>query len=114
MMDLDPALKSEIPAAAQAYLLADAARRDRTTARRTALFSILWGERFLTRQYLIVRVEALLGEECFGQSAWEDTFYRDMCVVKDAFTKAGFCMRYSRRKSRQGYYLQGERGDGIH
>ncbi|RMD65485.1 hypothetical protein D6833_02900, partial [Candidatus Parcubacteria bacterium] len=59
-------------------LLHDAARRDLVTARRKALCEILWRERYLTREGLIARVEALLGKNCFGRSAWEDTFYRDM------------------------------------
>jgi hypothetical protein len=71
-------------------LLADAIDRDRTTARRATLCAILLHERYLTRQQLIVRVEGKLGAGCFGESAWVDTFYRDMQVVKKALRAAGY------------------------
>ncbi len=63
-------------------LLEEAIHRDRTTARRVALVEILLQERFLTREQLIVRVEGKLGKDCFGDAAWEDTFFRDKQVVK--------------------------------
>jgi len=87
-------------------LLDDAAQRDIVTARRKHLLEILWDERFLTRTGLIARVEALLRKNCFGESAWEDTFYRDMIVVKEAFRVAGYQLAYSRKKNRPGYYLR--------
>jgi hypothetical protein len=96
-----------LPEAAGASLLADAAARDQVTARRTALFQILWRERFLTRDGLIARVGAALGRGAFGESAWEDTFYRDMRAVKEAFGAAGYTVGYSRRAARPGYYLRG-------
>jgi hypothetical protein len=96
-----------LPEAAGASLLADAAARDQVTARRTLLFQILWRERFLTRGGLIARVEAALGRGAFGGSAWEDTFYRDMRAVKEAFRAAGYTLAYSRRAARPGYYLRG-------
>jgi len=86
-------------------LLGDAITRDRTTARRVALWRILHQERYLTREQLIVRVEGKLGKGCFGNSAWEDTFYRDMRVVKRAFKAAGYKIAYSRGSQRPGYYL---------
>ncbi len=86
----------------------DAIQRDITTARRTTLLQILWNERYLTRVQLIVRVEYILGRNCFGTSAWEDTFYRDMRVVKQAFQAAGYILKYSRNKEQYGYYLQGQ------
>jgi hypothetical protein len=95
-----------LPEAAGASLLADAAARDQATARRTLLFQILWRERFLTRSGLIARVEVRLGRGCFGESAWEDTFYRDMRAVKEAFQAAGYTLAYSRRTARPGYYLR--------
>ncbi|HXQ35077.1 MAG TPA: hypothetical protein VN843_13770, partial [Anaerolineales bacterium] len=61
---------------AQRIILQDAIERELTTARRAALLQILWHERFLTRAQLISRVELKLGRNCFGTSAWEDTFYR--------------------------------------
>ena len=67
-----------ISPAALNVLLEDAITRDRTTARRAALLKILHQERYLTREQLIVRVEGILGVGCFGDSAWIDTFYRDM------------------------------------
>jgi len=93
---------------AQALILQDAIQRDLTTARRAALLEILWHERYLTRVQLIARVEQRLGKDCFGVSAWEDTFYRDMYVVKQAFTAAGFTLAYSRIKHQTGYYLEGQ------
>jgi hypothetical protein len=93
---------------AQDTILQDAIQRDLTTARRAALLAILWQERYLTRAQLIARVEQRLGKNCFGVSAWEDTFYRDMHVVKQAFKAAGFTLAYSRSKHQTGYYLEGQ------
>jgi hypothetical protein len=89
-------------------ILQDAVRRDITTARRTALLEILWNERYLTRAQLIARVELRLGKNCFGISAWEDTFYRDMRFVKQAFEAAGYRLLYSRHHGQPGYYLEGQ------
>lgn len=89
-------------------LLADASQRDITTARRASLLSILWNERYLTRAQLMARVEYRLGRSCFGVAAWEDTFYRDMRLVKQAFMAAGYELEYSRNKSRTGYYIKGQ------
>ena len=63
-------------------ILHDVIQRDITTARRVALLEILWNERYLTRSQLIARVELCLGKKCFGISAWEDMFYRDMRFVR--------------------------------
>jgi hypothetical protein len=93
------------PEAAE-ILLADAIDRDRTTARRAALVEILLQERYLTREQLIVRVEGNLGKGYFGYSAWEDTFFRDMQVVKKALKAAGYQMAYSRSSHKAGYYLR--------
>ena len=89
-------------------ILQDAIQRDLTTARRASLLRILWNERYLTRAQLIARVELGLGKDCFGTSAWEDTFYRDMRVVKRAFQAAGHQLEYSRNKEQPGYYLRGQ------
>ena len=89
-------------------LLFDAAGRDLVTARRKHLLEILYHERYLTRAQLRCRVEGFLGRGCFGTSAWEDVFYRDMRVVKKAFQAAGYDMAYSRKKDCPGYYLRGE------
>ncbi len=102
---MDMELQS-IPEKAQETFLRDAARRDRTTARRIQLFNLLRAERFLTREQLITRLEGVLGKGCFGVSAWADTFYRDMGVVKEAFKEAGSTVKYSRSKTQPGYYLQ--------
>jgi hypothetical protein len=88
-----------------AVLLEDAITRDRTTARRAALLDILQHERYLTREHLIIRVEAKLGKGCFGESAWVDTFFRDMQVVKRALQAAGYKVRYRRSRKLPGYYL---------
>lgn len=89
-------------------ILHDAIQRDVTTARRAALLQILWNERYLTRAQLIARVEHRLGRNCFGISAWEDTFYRDMRVVKQAFQAATYLLEYSRSREHPGYYLHGQ------
>jgi hypothetical protein len=89
-------------------LLQDAKERDLVTARRSELLNLLWFERFLTRDQLIVRIEMKLGKKCFGAKAWKDNFYRDMRFVKNAFSHAGYELKYSRSKERAGYYLAGE------
>lgn len=100
--------KSVLPTVIKDVILHDATQRDITTARRTALLEILWDERYLTRSQLIVRVELRLVKNCFGISAWEDTFYRDMRFVKQAFEAAGYRLLYSRNKQQPGYYLAGQ------
>ena len=93
---------------AQEIILHDSIQRDLTTSRRTTLLKILWHERYLTRSQLMTRVSRQLGKNCFGISAWEGTFYRDMHVVKLAFKAAGYLLSYSRNKLQTGYYLQGQ------
>ena len=53
-------------------------------------------------------MELRLGKNCLGVSAWEDTFFRDMRIVKQAFEAAGFRLLYSRNKQQPGYYLDGQ------
>jgi hypothetical protein len=100
--------KSILPTVMKDTILYDAIRRDITTARRAALLESLWNERYLTRSQLIARVELRLGKNCFGISAWEDTFYRDMRFVKQALKAAGHRLLYSRNKQQPGYYLDGQ------
>ncbi len=90
-----------------AVLLGDAAGRDSATARRAILVGILLDERYLTREQLARRVEGRLGSGCFGGAAWEDTFYRDLRVVKVALRAGGYRLKYSRAAGRAGYYLEG-------
>ena len=99
---------SPLPSKARDVIIQDAIQRDLTTARRIALLEILWHERYLTRAQLIKRVEYRLGKNCFGSSAWQDTFYRDMRVVKQALKVTGFPLLYSRDSGQPGYYLQGQ------
>jgi hypothetical protein len=94
-----------IPTNALETLLQDALSRDMVTARRTHLLKILLHERYLSREQLIVRLEGLLGKGCFGKGAWEDTFYRDMRIVKKALQAAGYRLKYSRNPGRPGYYI---------
>ena len=96
---------SQLPTQSQTCLLEDAIQRDRTTARRVSLLKILSQERSLTRTQLIARLEGKLGAGCFGDSAWKDTFYRDMRVVKRAFRAAGQQLVYRRNHERPGYEL---------
>ena len=93
---------------AKEFIFQDVIKRDITTARRFALLELLWNERYLSRDQLIARVELQLGRTCFGASAWQDTFYRDMRIVKMAFQAAGFSLLYNRKKSQTGYYLEGQ------
>src|SRR5262245_4391397 len=93
---------------AQYVILQDAIQRELPTARRAFLLETLWHERYLTRSQLIARSEFRLGKNCFGTSAWDDTFYRDMQVVKQALKAAGYQLSYSRSKGRPGYFLQGQ------
>ena len=106
-------IMTRLPPKAVETLLQDASRRDRTTARRVCLFNILLQERFLKREHLIIRVEAVLGKGCFGDAAVEDTFYRDMKVVKDAFVSDGYILGYSRSATRPGYHLIGQAALGT-
>ena len=101
-------VKSTLPHLMRDAILHDAIQRDITTARRVALVEILWNERYLTRAQLIARVELRLGKNCFGISAWGDTFYRDIRIVKQAFEAAGYQLLYSRRNEQPGYYLDGQ------
>lgn len=96
---------SSLPAKSREIILNDAIQRDIATARRFALLYLIWNERYLTREQLIVRIELKLGKNCFGKSAWKDNFYRDMRVVKQAFHTAGYQLAYSRRKHLRGYFL---------
>lgn len=96
----------DLPKKSLVSLLADAIQRDRVSARRACLAGILWRERFLTREQLIKRVEARLGKGCFGEHAWEDTFFRDMRAVKLALSAGGYQVRYSRNAHKKGYYLR--------
>jgi len=101
-------VRMKISPAAANVLLANAIARDRTTARRAALVTILQQERYLTREQLIVRVEGILCKGCFGESAWVDIFFRDMQTVKQALKADGYQLAYSRRLKQPGYYLKGQ------
>ena len=101
-------IRFSLPIVMKDTILHDAVQRDITTARHVALLEILWNERYLTRSQLIARVEIRLGKNCFGISAWEDTFYRDMRFVKQAFEVADYRLLYSRNKNQPGYYLDGQ------
>jgi hypothetical protein len=100
--------RSSLPIVMKDTILQDAIQRDITTARRIALLEIMWRERYLKRSQLIARVELRLGKNCFGASAWHDTFYRDMRIVKQALEVAGYRLLYSRKKEQPGYYLDGQ------
>jgi hypothetical protein len=97
-----------ISSTALEILLDDAISRDRTTARRATLLNVLQHERYLTREQLIIRVEGGLGKGCFGDTAWIDTFFRDMQIVKRALRAAGYQLAYSRNRTQPGYYLRDE------
>ena len=96
-----------LPDAAENYLYRDAIERDPVTARRAKLAQVLMRERYLTRESLIVRVEAQIGYACYGKKSRVDNFYRDMRVVKAALKRCGFLVNYSRSKDSPGYYFSG-------
>ena len=100
--------KLRLPILLKDVILHDAIQRDITTARRVALLEILWNERYLTRAQLIARVELQLRKNCFGVAAWQDTFFRDMRFVKQAFEAASYRLLYSRNRQQPGYYLEGQ------
>jgi hypothetical protein len=95
------------PPEVQKVLLLDASSHDLTTARRVVLFEILWHERYLKRDQLIVRVDGVPGRNAFGISAVDDTFYRDMRAVKRAFLAAGYTLAYRRNKLHPGNHSVG-------
>jgi hypothetical protein len=97
---------SPLPHELERIILDDAISRDLTTARRALLIKLLCHERYLKREHLIERVANYLGKHCFGRSAWQDTFFRDMRFVKHAFQQIGYHLRYSRRIQQPGYYFQ--------
>ena len=101
-------MNSDISPNSNEVILQNGIKRGLITTRRASLLQILWNERYLTRAQLMARVEHRLGKNCFGTSAWEDIFYRDMRVVKQAFQAAGYLLEYSRNKERPGYYLRGQ------
>jgi hypothetical protein len=101
-------IRLTLPTVIKDTILEDAIQRDVTTARRVALLEILWNERHLTRAQLIARVELRMGKNCFGVAAWQDTFFRDMRIVKQAFEAAGYRLLYRRNKQQPGYYLDGQ------
>jgi hypothetical protein len=99
-------IRSSLSPVAREVIFRDAVQRDLTTARRAELLELLWNERFLARAQLIARVELRLGKFCFGKAAWEDNFYRDMRIIKQAFKAAGFLLAFSRARQQGGYYLK--------
>jgi hypothetical protein len=95
-----------LPENAQWALLEEPVERDRTTARRLCLLLFLWYEPFLTRTGLMARVEGELGKGWFDEAAWEDTFCRDMRVVKRVLRAAACELAYRRSRARSGHYLR--------
>ena len=83
-----------ISIAALDVLLKDAIVRDRVATIRFVLLEILLQERYLARKQLIIRVEGKLGKGCFGDSAWKDTFFRDMQVAKQVLNASGNQLTY--------------------
>ncbi len=78
---------TRLPTGITGTMLQDAEQRDPVTARRMQLLLMLWLHRYLTRAVLIQRIETILGYAAFGKKSWQDAFYRDMRVVKNAFHK---------------------------
>lgn len=75
--------------------------RDVVVARRAALVDLLAEGRPLTRDVIWERVEAALGQPCWGKRP-EETLLRDLNVLRDG----GLRIAYSRQTLVQGYYLQ--------
>lgn len=101
-------MKMKLPHKANEFILQNINQHNLTTSRCMTLLQILWVERYLTRTQLIKRVEQRLGKGCFGTSAWQYTFYKDMRIVKQAFHSANYVLTYSRNKKQEGYYLQNQ------
>lgn len=93
----------KLPHKAMEYLSKDATANDAGISRCKALLQILWFERYLTRTQLISKLEYRL-----GKINVENTFHRDIQVVKQAFQSANFILEYSRKKKQSGYYLKNQ------
>lgn len=96
------------PLALETFMDASLPLVGNATPRGIALLDILWHERFLTRAQLIASVDLRLGKNCFGVSAWQDTFCRGIRFVKQAFDTAGYQLLFIRKKEQPGYYLNGQ------
>lgn len=98
----------KLPHEASEFILRNMNQHNLATSRCMTLLQILWVERYLTRTQLIKRIEYRFGKKCFGTSAWQHTFYKDMGIVKQAFLSANYKLEYSRNKNQTGYYLQSQ------
>jgi hypothetical protein len=97
---------TSLPIDLRLRLLEDAIHRDRVTARRSTLLTLIWQESFLSGAGLISRTEALVGRGCFG-AAPVATLRRDIHALKHLLNQAGFRLRCSRQTGRSGYYVVG-------
>jgi len=79
---------------------------DPSFVRQAVLLRLLWQESYLTRQGLVTRVEALLGQGCFGPVP-RHMFQRDIAWLRRVLADAGYRLAYSRRSDWPGYYIIG-------
>ncbi|MBI1879349.1 MAG: hypothetical protein HYR94_14220 [Chloroflexi bacterium] len=105
-MILNDVVNDDMPLDAWLAQLRQAKAQDKTYLRQTVMLRLLWQEAYFTRPGLIARVEALLGQGCFG-SAPHRTFRRDLTCLRRALTYAGYRLAYSRRSGQAGYYIMG-------
>ena len=101
-------MNMKLPHQASEFILRNMNPQNLATSRCMTLLQILWMERYLTRTQLQKRIEYRLGKSCFGISAWQYTFYKDIGIVKQAFLSANYMLEYSRNKNQVGYYLRGQ------
>jgi len=97
-----------LPKPTQRALLPKVEKQNTASVRRCHLANILFRERYLTCESLMLRVEFHMGFASFGEINWKANFYRDMHTVKVALKLAGYEVKYSRHQEKLGYYIFGE------
>ena len=90
------------------FLLQDPISRGVVVERRARLIGALLRIRYISRETLIRQVEFQMGFAVFGKENRIGLFHSDMRVVKKAFARSGYDLRYSRRNGRSGYYFANE------
>ena len=90
------------------FLRVDPISRGVVVERRARLIGALLRIRYLSRETLIRQVEFQMGFAAFGKENRVNIFHSDMRVVKKAFARSGYDLRYNRRNGRSGYYFANE------
>lgn len=97
-------LPQRLPLSIKEALLDQASERNMALKRRMTLIHLMWVESRLEKAALMARTEAILGVGCFGSQA-ALTFARDIKFVREVFLRAGYTLRYRRKKNIAGYDL---------